>query len=190
MPLAKELKRGHIVEMDDAPYAIEKIEVKSPSARGAATLYKIRARNLKNGTKVDKSFDGTDLIKDADFQRKPVQYLYNDGTEFHFMDEENASQFALTAEKLGEQVQYLTENMSGLTYLVYNDQPIGIQLPPVIEAEIVETSPGIRGSSATGRTKPAKLATGLTVQIPEYLDTGERVRIDTESGAYVGRAES
>lgn len=190
MPLAKDLKRGHIVEIDDAPYAIEKIEVKSPSARGASTLYKIRARNLKNGNKVDKSYDGTDLIKEADFQRKPVQYLYNDGTDYHFMDEENATQFSLTGEALGDQLQYLAENMAGLTYLVYNDEPIGIQLPPVIESEIVETSPGIRGSSATGRTKPAKLATGLTVQIPEYLDTGERVRVDTETGTYVGRADS
>jgi elongation factor P len=189
VPLAKDLKRGQIVEMDDAPFAIEKIEVKSPSARGASTLYKIRARNLKTGNKVDKSFDGTVLVKDADFQRKPVQYLYNDGTEYHFMDEENASQFAFTTEVLGDQVQYLVENMPGLTYLVYNDAAIGIQLPPVIESEIVDTSPGIRGSSATGRTKPAKLATGLTVQVPEYLENGERVRVDTESGEYVGRAD-
>ena len=189
VPLAKDCKRGQIVEKDDAPYAIEKIEVKSPSARGASTLYKMRARNLKTGLKTDWSLDGTDLLKEADFQRKPVQYLYNDGTEFHFMDEENANQFAFTEDKLGEQVQYLSENMTGLTYLVYNDQAIGIQLPSVIESEIVETSPGIRGSSATGRTKPAKLATGLTVQIPEYLDNGDRVRVDTETGLYVGRAE-
>jgi len=189
VPLAKDLKRGMIVDLDNAPYAVEKIEVKSPSARGASTLYKIRARNLKDGTKVDRSHDGTDLIKDADFQRKPVQYLYNDGTEYHFMDEENASQFAFTGDVLGDQVQYLVENMPGLTYLIYNDAPIGIQLPPVVESEIVETSPGIRGSSATGRTKPAKLATGLTVQVPEYLEPGERVRVDTSSGEYVGRAD-
>ena len=190
MPLAKELKRGNIVDKDDAPHVIEKIEVKSPSARGASTLYKIRARNLKTGTKVDWSLDGTDLIKDADFSRKPVQYLYNDGSEFHFMDEESAAQFAFTPDTLGEQVQYLYENMPGLQYLVYNDAAIGIQLPPVIEAEITDTSPGIRGSSATGRTKPAKLATGLTVQVPEYLNNGDRVRVDTETGVYVGRAES
>lgn len=189
MPLAKDLKRGQIVDFDGAPCAIEKIEVKSPSARGAATLYKIRARNLKDGTKVDKVFDGPDLVKEADFQRRPVQYLYNDGTDYHFMDEENASQFSFTAEALGDQVQYLVENMPGLTSLIHNDEPIGIQLPPVIESEIVETSPGIRGSSATGRTKPAKLATGLTVQVPEYLDNGERVRVDTSSGEYVGRAD-
>ena len=189
MPLAKDLKRGMIVDFDDAPCAIEKIEVKSPSARGASTLYKVRARNLKDGNKLDKSFDGNDLVKDADFQRKPVQYLYNDGTDYHFMDEENASQFAFTTEVLGEQINYLVENMPGLSYLIHNDEPIGIQLPPVVESEIVDTSPGIRGSSATGRTKPAKLATGLTVQVPEYLENGERVRVDTSSGEYVGRAD-
>lgn len=190
MPLAKELKKGSIVDRDDAPHVVEKVEVKSPSARGAATLYKIRARNLKTGNKVDWSLDGTDLMKDADFSRKPVQYLYNDGTEYHFMDEESAAQFSFTAEVLGDQIQYIYENMPGLQYLVYNDAPIGIQLPPVIEAEIVDTSPGIKGSSATGRQKPAKLATGLTVQVPEYLENGERIRVDTDSGVYVGRAES
>lgn len=189
MPLAKELKRGSIVEFDGAPYAVEKIEVKSPSARGAATLYKVRARNLKNGNKVDKSFDGADLIREADFSRKPVQYLYNDGTEYHFMDEATAAQFAFTKETLGDQIDYLAENMPGLTYLIYNDEAIGIQLPSVIESEIVDTNPAVKGSSATGRTKPAKLATGLTVQVPEYLSNGEVVRIDTTSGEYVGRGE-
>lgn len=190
MPLAKELKRSSIVDKDGAPHAIEKIEVKSPSARGASTLYKIRARNLKTGNKVDWSLDGTDLLADADFSRKPVQYLYNDGTEYHFMHEESGTQFSFTAEVLGDQIQYLYENMPGLQYLVYNDEAIGIQLPTFIETEIVETSPGIRGSSATGRTKPAKLATGLTVQIPEYLDNGDRIRVETENGAYVSRAEN
>lgn len=189
MPLAKDLKRGLIVQIDDNPYAVEKIEVKSPSARGASTLYKIRARNLRDGSKVDKSYDGTDLIKNADFQRKPVQYLYNDGTDYHFMDEENAHQFSFSRDALGEQVDYLVENMPGLTYLIYNDEAIGIQLPPVIESEIVDTAPSIKGASATGRTKPAKLATGLTIQVPEYMAPGERVRIDTSTGEYVGRAE-
>ena len=189
MPLAKELKRGLIVDIDGAPCAVEKIEVKSPSARGAATLYKVRVRNLRDGSKIDKSFDGTDLIKDADFQRKPVQYLYNDGTDYHFMDEETAAQFSFTKDALGEQVSYLIENMAGLTYLIHNDEAIGIQLPPVVESEIVETSPSIKGASATGRTKPATLATGLTIQVPEYMANGDRVRVDTSSGEYVGRAE-
>jgi elongation factor P len=189
VPLAKELKRGLIVEVDGNPCAVEKVEVKSPSARGAATLYKFRMRNLRDGTKVDKAYDGSDLIKDADFQRKPVQYLYNDGTDYHFMDEENAHQFSFSKDALGDQVEYLVENMPGLTYLIYNDEAIGIQLPPVIESEIVDTAPSIKGASATGRTKPAKLATGLTIQVPEYMANGDRVRIDTSSGEYVGRAE-
>jgi elongation factor P len=186
--MAKDLKRGAVVELDGAPCAIERIEVKPPSARGAATLYKVRARNLRDGGKVDRTFDGADLVRDADFQRRPVQFLYRDGSEYHFMDEENASQFAFTAEALSDQVGYLIENMPGLSYLVYNDRPIGIQLPPVIESEIVETASAVRGASATGRTKPAKLATGLVVQVPEYLSVGEKVRVDTETGTFVGRA--
>jgi elongation factor P len=190
MPLAKELKRGLIVEFDGAPCIVEKIEVKSPSARGANTLYKVRARDLGKGIKVDKVFDGTDLIPDADFERRAIQYLYHDGEDYHFMDEENGNQFALSNEQMGEQASYITENMGGLTSMLFNGEPIGIQLPPVIEMEIVDTNPAVKGSSATGRTKPAKLVTGLVVQVPEYLSNGEVVRIDTETGQFLARADS
>lgn len=190
VPLAKDLKRGMVVVLDDSPCSIDRVEVKSPSARGASTLYKVRARNLRTGTKLDRSYSGTELLAEADFSRRPVQYLYNDGTDYHFMDDENSHQFSITKEALDDQVQYLVENMAGLSYLVFNDQPLGIQLPPVIESEIVDTTPSVKGSSATGRTKPATLATGLTVQVPEYLSNGEVIRVDTETGEFVGRADS
>lgn len=190
MPLAKDLKRGLIVEFDGSPCVIEKIEVKSPSARGAATLYKIRARNLRSGTKVDKVFDGSDLIQDADFERKPVQYLYRDKDTHHFMIEDSGVQFERTSESLGDQVSFLLENMSGISALIYNGEPIGIQLPPVIEMEIEETTPAVKGSSATGRTKPARLVSGLTVQVPEYISSGETIRVDTETGAFLCRIDS
>lgn len=189
MPLAKDLKNGTVVELDAAPCLIEQITVQSPSARGASTLYKIRARNLRAGTKLDRVFKGTDLIRDADFSRRSVQFLYRDASHFHFMDDQDYSQFALSADQLVDQAGYLVENMPGLLSLVFNGEPIGIQLPPAVDLAIVECNPAVKGNSATGRTKPATLSTGLVVQVPEYLAPGELIRIDTSTAQFVSRAE-
>ena len=189
MPLAKDLKRGLIVEFDAAPCLIEQIQVQSPSARGASTLYKVRARELRQGSKVDKVFRGTDMIRDADFSRRRVQFLYKDSTQYHFMDDEDFSQFSLPAEVLAEQSGYLVENMPGLLSMIYNGEPIGIQLPSAVDIPIAECDPGVKGNSATGRTKPAKLITGLVVHVPEYLSPGEVIRIETATGQFVSRAD-
>jgi elongation factor P len=187
MPLAKDLKNGVVVDLDGSPCVIEQIHVQSPSARGASTLYKIRARDLRRGSKVDKVFRGTDVIADADFTRRTVQYLYRDATHYYFMDEQDYNQFALSADSLTEQSGYLVENMPGLLAMIYNGEPIGIQLPSAVDLQIVECDPGVRGNSATGRTKPAKLVTGLVVQVPEYLSPGEVIRVETATGQFVGR---
>jgi elongation factor P len=105
------------------------------------------------------------------------------------MDEQDFSQFALGADNLADKTSYLTENMPGLLSMIYNGEPIGIQLPGTVDAAIVECDPGVKGNSATGRTKPAKLATGLVVQVPEYLSPGEMIRVETETGRFVCRAE-
>ena len=189
MPLAKDLKNGTVVELDGAPCLIEQLTVQSPSARGASTLYKVRARDLRLGSKVDKVFKGPDFVRDADFARRSVQFLYRDATHFHFMDDQDYSQFALAAKQLADQAGYLVENMPGLLSMIYNGEPIGIQLPTTVDMPIVECNPAVKGNSATGRTKPATLATGLVVQVPEYLSQGEVIRIDTTTGEFVCRAE-
>ena len=189
MPIAKDLKNGLVVELDGAPCVIEQIQVQSPSARGASTLYKIRARNLQTNSKLDKVFKGTDLVRDADFARRSVQYLYKDATHYHFMDEQDFNQFALLPEQLADQTGYLVENMPGLLSMIYNGAPIGIQLPQTVDMPIMECNPAVKGNSATGRTKPATLSTGLVVQVPEYLSQGELIRIDTSTGEFVCRAE-
>ena len=185
---AKDFKRRMVVEIDGAPHMIEQIQVQTPSARGAATLYKIKARNLKTKARVEKSYRGTDGLNEASFERRPVQYLYRDGDEFHFMDSADFSQFAFTADDLRDQVSYMTENMEGIQALVVDDEVIAIELPDTVELPIVESAPGVRGNSATGRTKPATLSTGHIVQVPEHLDQGVVVRVDTRTGEYLGRA--
>ncbi len=185
---AKDFKRRMVVEIDGAPHMIEHIQVQTPSARGAATLYKIKARNLKTKARVEKAYRGTDSLSESSFERRPVSYLYRDADEFHFMDAEDYAQFSFTADDLRDQIPFMTENMEGVQALVVDDEVIAIELPDTVELPIVESAPGVRGNSATGRTKPATLSTGLVVQVPEHLDQGTVVRVDTRTGEYLGRA--
>jgi elongation factor P len=185
---AKDFKRRMVVEIDGAPHMIEQIQVQTPSARGAATLYKIKARNLKTKSRVEKNYRGTDALSESSFERRPVQYLYRDADALHFMDAANYNQFSMSLDELRDQIPFMTENMEGVQALLVDDEVIAIELPDTVELPIVESTPGVRGNSATGRTKPATLSTGFIVQVPEHLDQGEIVRVDTRTGEYLGRA--
>jgi len=184
---AKDFKRRMVVEIDGAPHMIEHIQVQTPSARGAATLYKIKARNLKTKIRLEKSYRGTDGLNESSFERRPIQYLYRDPDQLYFMESETFHQFSLPVEDVKDQIPFMTENMEGIEALIVDEEVIAIELPDVVELEIMESAPGVRGNSATGRTKPATLSTGVVVQIPEHLDQGETVRIDTRTSEYLGR---
>lgn len=186
--LAKEIKRGQIVNYNEAPCLIEAVNVQTPSARGAATIYKFRARNLSTGQKVDITLRGGDSLDEADFGRRPVKYMYADATHLHFLDQQDYNQYSLAKEDLVEESKYLTEELEGVQALIYNEQCIGIQLPVAVELRVVQCDPGIKGASATARTKPATVETGLVVQVPEYLAEGEKIKVDTRSGEYLSRA--
>jgi elongation factor P len=187
---AKDFKKRMVVEIDGAPHMIEHILVQTPSARGAATLYKVRARNLKTRQKLERAFKGGDALAESSFERRPVQYLYRDPDGLHFMDSESFEQFSFTPAELEDQIGYLTENMEGLESLVVDDEVIAIEVPDVVAMPIADTAPGVRGNSATGRTKPATLSTGHEVQVPEHLEPGTIIRIDTRTGEYLGRSTS
>jgi len=186
--IAKDIKRGHIVNYQGAPCLIEAVNVQTPSARGAATFYKFRARNLSTKQKVDIALRGGESLDEADFQRRAVKYLYADATHLHFMDEQNYEQYALAKEDVAEESKYLTEESQGVLALIYNEECIGVQLPTTVELKVVRCDPGIKGASATARTKPATLETGLVVQVPEYLTEGETIKVDTRTGEYLSRA--
>jgi elongation factor P len=186
--LAKDLKRGHIVNYNGAPCMIETINVQSPSARGAATLYKYRARNLISKQKVDITLKGTDALDEADFARRPIKFMYADPHDVYFLDQEDFNQYSLPKDDLAEELNYLTEDLEGVQALIYNEQCVGIQLPLTVVLKVTQCDPGIKGASATARTKPATLETGLIVQVPEYLEQGETVKVDTRTGNYLSRA--
>jgi elongation factor P len=185
---ASDLKKGDVVKIEDDAHIVETIKVQSPSARGAVTIYKIRFRNLKSKRKIDQAFRGDDVLAEADFERRPVQYLYGDATSITFMDLEDYSQFALTKDEIEEEWPYLTEGLEGLIAISSEGRVLGLEIPTFIELEIVETMPSVKGGSVTARTKPATLSTGLVVQVPEYMLSGEVIRVDTRTGEYVSKA--
>ena len=188
VPKASDLKRGMIVEINGDPHAVKKVDCKSPSSRGAATLYKIRFTNLKTRQKLDESLKGDDMLKDADCVRSKVQYSYSDGDFYTFMDMEDYSQYNLGPDDLDGQLEYLTEGLEGITALLMDGEIIGVELPQSVSMTITETSPGIKGSTATGRTKPATLSTGLEIQVPEYLENDEVIKVNTSNGKFISRA--
>lgn len=188
MPKASELKRGMIVEIDGDPHIVRQLEAKSPSSRGAATLYKVRFNNLKTRQKKDGSFKGEDLLNEIDCVRVGVQYSYLDGAIYYFMNTEDFSQYGLEAEQLEDQIPYLVEQQEDIIALLVDGQLLAIELPQSVVLEIVDTPPPITGSSATNRSKTAKLSTGLEVQVPEYLAPGESIRVNTVTGKFMSRA--
>jgi len=188
MPKASELKRGMIIEINEIPHAVKKVDSRSPSSRGASTIYKIRYTNLKTGQKLDESYKGDDFLKEADCVRVKVQYSYNDGENYVFMNTEDFSQYNLNDDDLEGQKNYITDGLEGITALIMDDNILGIELPASVDLEIIETAPGIKGSSATARTKAAVLPTGIEVQVPEYLETGEVIKVNTVTGKYMSRA--
>jgi elongation factor P len=188
MPKASDLKTGHVIELGGAPHVVKKLEAKSPSSRGASTLYKIRFNNLITGQKRDESLKGDDFLPEADCQRITVQYSYHDGEHFVFMNTEDYTQYSLDADDLEGQQDYLVEGLEGITALLVDDRIVAIDMPKSIELPIVDTAPGIKGASASARTKPATLITGLVVQVPEYIENGERVKVNSATGKFMSRA--
>ncbi|QDT04411.1 Elongation factor P-like protein [Rubripirellula lacrimiformis] len=186
--LAKEVKTGTVVVHEGNPVVIQGISVHSPSARGAATLYKFRARNVLTRNKVDITMKGTDAMDEADFSRRDVQMMYTDATHLHLMDKEDYQQYELALEDAEEELPYMTEGLEGIRALIYNDACVGLDLPASVELTITQCDPGVKGNSATSRNKPATMETGLVVQVPEYIKEGERLKIDTRTGQFLSRA--
>jgi len=188
MPKACDMKRGSIVAIEGVPHVVEELKISTPSARGSASLYHFRFRNLGTKAKLDKTCKGDEMFSDCSFSKREVQFSYAQGDLYTFMVLDDYSEITFSAEDIQEELQYITEDMEGVHALTSDDKVLGLELPPVAELVIEECDPSMRGASATARTKPAKVSTGLIVQVPEYLSPGETIRVDTRSGAFLGRA--
>ena len=185
---ASDLKTGTIVDIQGDPHILAHLQIQSPSARGGASLYKCRFRNLRTRQKVDQTLKGEDSFKEVDFEKREVQFLYREQDSYAFMDLEDYNQFSLFENELNDVGQYLVEDMEGIIALVVDGKPVAVEMPAVVDLKIQECGPSIKGASATSRTKPATLETGLIVQVPEYMSQDETIRVDTRTAKYVSRA--
>jgi elongation factor P len=179
-----ELRKGVGVEIDNNIYSIlEYQHIKM--GRGGAQV-RLKLRDLRTGAIFDRTFPASEKFARIRVDRHPVQYLYSDGDFYHFMDQQTFEQRSLTRSVLGDSVDYLKDGMHlELTY--YGDEPIGVELPLNVELRVEQTDPGFRGDTATGGTKPATTETGLVVNVPLFVNTGDVIRVDTRDGSYIER---
>ena len=181
-----DLRRGLTIEVDGQPYEVVEYERHKMQQRVPVTRLKLRS--LRDGKVTERTFQSyTTEFSLAQVEAKPTQYLYTDGRFYNFMDMETYDQYQLTKEQLGDVVNYLKEEMV-LDVIFFNEDIINVRLPTFVELEVVETPPGFKGDTAQGGTKPATLETGLIIQVPLFISSGDKLRIDTRSSQYVERA--
>jgi len=190
MPKASDIKKNAAIEHNDKVYIVKDINKLTPSGRAGASLYRMRLYEVTTGAKADQSFKADEMIKLADFSRHQVTFSYVDGEEYVFMDSEDYTPYSLNKDTIADELLFITEDTAGLQLLTVNDAPVGIELPPNVELLITETDPSIKGASASARTKPALLSTGLTIQVPEYIASGEKIKVSTSEHKFVSRADS
>jgi len=179
-----DLKKGIAIELDGELWQIlDYHHIKM--GRGSAQV-KIKLRNIKRGQTVERSFQAGDKWPRANMEKRPVQFLYSDGADYHFMELENYEQFILTAEQLGDAVNYLKDGIS-VDRTSYQGETIGIELPINMDLQVASTEPGFAGDTATGARKAATLETGLVVQVPLFVNEGDTIRVDTRNGEYQTR---
>lgn len=182
---ATQMRPGMIIKHNGELHAVFSVEHRTPGNLRAFIQAKLR--NLRTGAMFEHRFRSPDPIDRVVVDEIPMEFLYNDGDDYYFMNTENYEQTHLKRDTLGDAVDYLTANLQ-ITVSFFDGVAVGIELPQTVELTVVETEPGLKSATASSVTKPAKLETGLTVQVPPFINEGERIRVDTAEGAYLSRA--
>jgi elongation factor P len=181
---ATQLKRGMCIKHENELYRVVAAQHKTPgNLRG---MVQAKIRHLKSGSIIEHRFRSVDMVERAILDEAEMEFLYQDGDMYHFMNNENFEQVGLSEEVLGDAVSYLIPNIK-LKIEMYDGRPVGIELPLTVDMKVVETEPAIKGASVSNVGKPAKMETGLIVQVPAFISEGEVIKIDTSNGAYVER---
>jgi elongation factor P len=181
-----DFKKGLKIEIDGTPYVIVDFLHVKPGKGGAFVRTKIK--NLMTGKVLDQTFRSGEKLKRPDLVEREMQFLYREGDNFYMMDNENFEQLALTAEQLGDAVLFLIDNLN-VKVLFFNQAPVAVELPTFVELEVTETEPGVRGDTASGGNKPATLESGAVVQVPLFINEGDRIKVDTRTSAYIERVK-
>ncbi len=179
-----DFKNGLKIDINGSPYVIIYFQHVKPGKGGAFVRTKIK--NLLNGKTVDKTFRAGEKVTEADIEEKTMQYLYKDGESRIFMDTKDYDQIPISDEVIGNNAKFLLENAE-VDVLFWKGNPVNIELPSFVEITIAQSDPGLKGDTSSGATKPATLETGAVIQVPLFLKEGEKVRVDTRTGAYVER---
>lgn len=188
MPKASEIKKNMAVDINGEAYIIRDIERSVPQGRAGGSLYRMRMYNAATNHKIDETFKDSDMLNLADLVRRASTFSYTDGDEYVFMDSEDYTSYNLNKDSIADELQFIAEDTQGIHVVLVNDVPVALDLPGTVELDIVETDPSIKGGSATARTKPATLSTGLIIQVPEHISTGDRIKVNVEDRKFIGRA--
>jgi elongation factor P len=182
---ATRLKKGMLVKMEQDLFRVLELQHVTPgNLRG---FVRVKFRNIRSGTLSDQKLRSEDSVERATLDEREMQYLYQDGDDYCFMDTSTFEQIQITSEALGESVNYLKAEMTILVEF-YGIEPVGIELPQTVDLAVTDTAPGIKGATASAQVKPATLETGLVVQVPPFVNTGDLVRVSTDTGEYLSRA--
>jgi len=187
MATTADLKRNLVIQIDNAPCLVLDVTTQTPSARGGSTLVKTRYRNLLTGQVLEKAFKGGERVEEADFERRKGQFLYASADQGVFMDLSSYEQYELGGEMF-EDVQGLLLEGTEVQLGLFQGQVVSLDLPLTVELTVTETAPALKHATATAQTKEAVLETGLRIQVPPYLETGERVKVDTRERRFISRA--
>ncbi len=180
-----DLKNGMCLDLPEGLVQVQEFQHVKPGKGGA--FVRTTLKNVRTGANIDKTFRAGEKVEQAKIDRREFQYLYNDGADYVFMDQETYDQIHVAPATLGDAVNYLVEQ-SVPTLMMYGTEIVGVELPPSVELVVTHTDPGLQGDRSTGGTKPATLETGYVVQVPLFIETGERLKIDTRTGQYQSRA--
>ncbi len=179
---AGELRKGAVIELDGDIYQI--LEYQHVKMQQRQPVVKLKLRGVRTGNFIEKNFQSGDKVTTVFLEHRPVQYLYNDGHLYYFMDNETYEQFVLTPGQIGDDTRFLREGLA-LEILTCKGDTVSVELPASVELRVAETDPGFKGDRATAGTKPARLETGVTLQVPLFINTGDLVKINTRTGAYL-----
>ena len=185
---AYDIKKGNVVEHNGTVYQVRDIERSSPQGRGGNVKYRFTMYSVPGGVKYDLSVGAEDDLREVDLARREATFSYKDGDAFVFMDSEDFAQYTLDANTVGDASGYIADGIEGCYVQLIEDAPVALQLPPTVALEVVDTAPELRGATATKRPKPAKLTTGIEIQVPEYITIGEKILVNTTTGEFSGRA--
>ncbi len=180
-----EARKGVTIELDGILYTVLNYE-HIKMGRGSAQI-RLRLKDVRAGHTVERTFNAGEKLPRARLDRHPMQFMYSDGEFFHFMNTETYEQMQLSPDQVGDAADYLIEN-GNCEILTYGDAPIGVELPTSVVLAVTRTDPGFKGDTATGGTKPATMETGLVVNVPLFVNEGDKLQIDTRTGAYIARA--